>query len=188
MLPLRDGIEHQEMNLETAVRLMLLRHAKSEHPAGVDDHDRPLSLRGRRASEQMGKYMAEAGLVPDEAVVSTARRTQETWQLARPAFDHDVPCRWEGRVYDASPKTLLDIIRQSGEGVECQLLLGHNPGLQNLAHGLIRTAKPEALARLRRKLPTAGLVVIDFKAGSWRELAEQSGELERFVTPTTILP
>ncbi|WP_274630242.1 SixA phosphatase family protein [Arvimicrobium flavum] len=188
MLASRDGIENQEMMVEAAMRLMLLRHAKSKRPAGVEDHDRPLSRRGRQASEQMGKYMAETGLVPDQAVVSTARRTQETWQLARPAFEHEIACHWEGRLYDASPATILEIIRQTGEDIKSQALVGHNPGLQDLALSLIGKGDPDALARLRRKLPTAGLVVIDFKAGSWGELAERTGDLERFVAPSTIAP
>ena len=66
-------------------RLLLLRHAKSAWPDGVEDHDRPLSDRGRRDAPRMGAYIAAAGLRPDFALVSSARRTQETWALVAPA-------------------------------------------------------------------------------------------------------
>ena len=67
-------------------RLLLLRHAKSAWPEGVEDHDRPLGDRGRRDAPRMGAYMASAGLQPGFALVSSARRTQETWALVEPAL------------------------------------------------------------------------------------------------------
>ena len=166
------------------MRLMLLRHAKSEHPADVSDHERPLSDRGRRDSLAIGRYIQDAGLAPRRAVVSTARRAQETWDLVRGMFDIDVAWCSSDRIYDASAETLLEIVRDSDAGVRKLLLVGHNPGLHELALRLIGTAEPLELARLQRKLPTAGLVAIKFKLRDSWNVQVGSGKLERFVTPS----
>ena len=167
-------------------RLMLLRHAKSDWPAGVDDHERPLAKRGQRTSPLMGIYMADKGLVPDLAIVSTARRARETWKLACSAFKHDISQRKEPRIYDASAKAILDVIKATTPDVEALLLVGHNPGLQDLALMLIGKGGSSYLSQLHRKFPTAGLVVIDFDINLWGDIAEGLGRLERFETPKSI--
>ena len=151
------------------MRLMLFRHAKSSRPYGIADHDRPLSKSGRRASKQMGKYMAEERLTPDQAIVSTASRTQETWYLARLGFKGDIVCRSDKRAYDASADTLLEVIRETPNEVRNLIVVGHNPGLWDLALRLISDAKSRELSRLQRELPTAGLVVIDFNLRTGRK-------------------
>jgi phosphohistidine phosphatase len=168
------------------MRLMLFRHAKSKRPPGLADHNRPLSGRGRRASKQMGMHMARKGLVPDQAIASTASRTQETWYLARLGFESDIICRSESRAYDASPDTLLKVIRETSEKVRNLVVVGHNPGLWHLALSLIDEAETRELDRLKSKLPPAGLVVIDFKSGSWEEVSAHTGKLKRFATPNSI--
>ncbi|MGO4451430.1 histidine phosphatase family protein [Phyllobacterium sp. TAF24] len=168
------------------LRLMLLRHAKSDWPDGIDDHDRPLAERGRQASPLMAEYMAQEGLLPDLAIVSTARRTMETWELVRPALAHEIDWREEARIYEAPARVIVDIVRSTEPAIQSLLIIGHNPGLHDVALQLIGNGKEADLARLRLKYPTAGLVVIDFKAKSWSDLPEQSGKLDRFVTPKTI--
>lgn len=175
-------------------RLMLLRHAKSNWPDGFDDHERPLAERGRRASPMMGRYMAQQELLPDLAIVSTARRAHETWDLARRAFEEDIAQRDDARIYEASARTILDVIRETRPDVHVLLLVGHNPGLHELALKLIGKGSRFALRRLRRKYPTAGLVVIDFDIELWNDVSGGLGQIERFETPkstddsTEILP
>lgn len=169
-------------------RLMLLRHAKSDWPDGVDDHERPLARRGQFASPRVGKYMAEEGLLPDLAVVSTARRAQETWELARPAFDESIVQHNERRIYEATARSILDVINEADSRTHALLLVGHNPGLQKLALKLIGTARKSDLARLQRKFPTAGLVVIDFDVERWSQVSMARGHLERFETPKSVDP
>ncbi|PRD51677.1 SixA phosphatase family protein [Phyllobacterium myrsinacearum] len=168
------------------LRLLLLRHAKSDWPDGVDDHERPLAERGRRASPLMARYMAGEGLIPDLALVSTARRTQETWELLRPVIGDDTRWREEPRIYEAPARVILDVVRTAEPGIGTLLVVGHNPGLHDAALRLAGSGRESDLTRLRQKYPTAGLAVIDFTAARWSELADQSGELERFVTPRTI--
>jgi phosphohistidine phosphatase len=167
-------------------RLMLLRHAKSDWPGGIDDPERPLAKRGRQASPGMGKYMADEGLRPDLAIVSTARRARETWELACPAFVGNIAQRDEPRIYEARANAILDVVRETKPAVHALLLVGHNPGLQDLALKLIGKASQSDLARLKRKYPTAGLVVIDFDVERWREVSEDFGRLERFETPKSV--
>lgn len=167
-------------------RLMLLRHGKSDRPAGIGDHERPLARRGRDDSAAMGRYMAASGLRPDLVVVSTARRAEETWELARPAFAQAVARRADRRIYEASAATVLGVIRETGPEIGMLLLVGHNPGFHELAMRLAGHGSGSDLARLRLKYPTAGLVVVDFDAGSWRELPEGEGRLERFVIPGSL--
>jgi phosphohistidine phosphatase len=165
-------------------RLLLLRHAKAARGRG-GDIERPLKRAGRQASSRLAAYLAEAQLRPDLALVSPSRRTQETWRLVQPALG-DVPMRAEPRLYMAPANRLLTIIRDAGDASDTLLVVGHNPGLEELARVLVRDsdrhAAPEALA----SFPTAALAVIDFEAESWRDIAPGSGRLERFVTPRSL--
>ncbi|MBA8879762.1 SixA phosphatase family protein [Phyllobacterium myrsinacearum] len=168
------------------LRLMFLRHAKSDWPDDIDDHERPLAERGRQASPLMARYMAKEGLLPDLVLVSTARRTMETWELVRPAFGYEIGWREEPRIYEAPARVIVDIVRSTSPAFKTLLVIGHNPGLHDAALKITGTGTESDLDRLGQKYPTAGLVVIDFKIRSWSELSEQSGQLERFVTPKTI--
>lgn len=167
-------------------RLMIFRHAKADRPTGVEDHERPLAGRGRRDSASMGKVMATAGLVPDLAIVSTACRAQETWELTRPAFVTEIPRQDERRIYEASAGSILDVIHEVGSRTQVLLLVGHNPGLHDLALDLIGTASKPDLARLEQKFPTAGLVVIDFDIDRWDQTSMGRGCLDRFETPKSV--
>jgi len=165
------------------LRLMLFRHAKSDRPSGVEDHERPLAHRGREESALMGRHMAREGLVPDLVSVSTSVRTRETWTLARPAFLQTPARRDEPRLYNASAQTLLAVAREADSSIGSQLLIGHNPGLYDLAVQLAAKGDATLLARLRDGLPTAGLVVIDFDLARWSDIDDRLGTLIRFDTP-----
>ncbi|TDQ33552.1 phosphohistidine phosphatase [Phyllobacterium brassicacearum] len=167
-------------------RIILFRHAKSDWPERVDDHDRPLAERGRLASPRMGQYLAKEKLRPDLVVTSSARRARETWQLARSAFKQDIPEKIEPRIYDAAPSTIFETIKQTPPDVRVLLLVGHNPGFHELALSLIGEARPADMSRLQHKYPTAGLAVIDFDIAAWTELREHLGQLERFETPKSV--
>ena len=165
-------------------RLLLFRHAKSSRPSGVEDHDRPLAGRGLRASEAIGRFMAGQGLRPDLVLVSTSRRTRETWARAVPAFGRQgVAAVDEGRIYEATAPALLAIVRQASPDVHALMLVGHNPGLEELCRRLIAGGEAQALSRLREKFPTAALAVIDFEAASWAGLKAGSGRLVAFIRP-----
>jgi len=168
------------------LRLMLLRHAKSDRPDGVADERRPLGARGRRDSPRMGRHIVRKGLLPDLALVSTAYRAQETWQAVSSAFDRRVPVRNEPRLYEATSRGLFELVKETKPEIASLLLVGHNPGLHEFALALIGAGDRQDLARLRDGLPTAGLVIIDLEVGTWSALATGLGILKGFETPGRI--
>ncbi len=141
--------------------LILLRHAKSAYPEGVSDHDRPLSARGRRDAPVVGLLLA--GHVPDIdlALVSTAVRAQQTWDLARPAVrvteQLDVP-----ELYLASPDTMLRRIR--AVTVPRLILVSHNPGTEDLAERLTANTDSPSYMKMLTKFPTSAFAVLTSEA------------------------
>lgn len=164
-------------------RLLLLRHAKAEPPEGFDDALRPLSGRGRSDAPAMGKAMTRAGLIPDLALVSTAVRTRQTWELVAPNLGRPVSMREESGLYGAPDATLLDFVRRTADDVETLLLCAHNPGIERLARGFAKSGDPDAIRRIQKKYSTCGLAVIELPIGSWKEANPPAGRLEMFLTP-----
>jgi phosphohistidine phosphatase len=168
-------------------RLMLLRHAKSDWSVGGQrDQDRALAARGREAAPLIGAYMAHHGLRPDKVLVSTARRARETWDLVAGAFGKDLDVVHDDRLYDSNPKALLIPVREAGTAAHSLLMVGHNPGIQELASLLMASGDLDARQRLLEKFPTAALAVIDFPIDSWSAIHPHSGRLDRFVTPRAL--
>lgn len=163
-------------------RLIMLRHAKSARPPGVDDFDRPLAARGREAAPRMGAYLRDEGLFPDLALVSPSRRTRETWDLVRAALG-EVETRFEQAIYEAPAARLLAAVQDVEAPVRSLLMIGHNPGFEDLARRLAGHGDSGALARLNEKFPTSAVAILDFAVESWAEVERRAGRLERFVTP-----
>lgn len=156
------------------LQLTLLRHAKAE-PADAYDDDavRPLADIGRQDAPRVARALLEAGAAPEIALVSDARRTRETWDLIRPSFPK-ADVRFLRSLYLCPAETLL--AEADRAGVERVMLVGHNPGLHELASRL--AVRKNALeSKLRAKLPTAGAALFSRKneEASWRLMA--------FVTP-----
>ncbi|MBV9517366.1 MAG: histidine phosphatase family protein [Hyphomicrobiales bacterium] len=164
-------------------RLLLLRHAKSARPAGVADHERPLAPRGCKDARLMGAYLQEEMLLPDLALVSTSVRTRQTWDLLVQGLGTVPSLRFDRRIYDAPAGRLASVIAETPDATNEVLLIGHNPGLADLAQRLAGHGDRYALARMRTKFPTSGLAVLDLPGESWRELNDGSARLDRFVTP-----
>ncbi|MGX9979424.1 SixA phosphatase family protein [Methylobacterium fujisawaense] len=168
-------------------RLILLRHAKSDRPPGVADHERPLNARGRRAAPAVGAHLAREGLCPDLALVSTAARTRETWE-AMAATLGNPETRWRPEIYEAPAQRILAVIREAPDTAGTVIVVGHNPGLGDLAAGLAGAGPRAARDRLALEFPTAAYAVIDFAGDLWGEVAPGRGRLERFVRPRDIDP
>ncbi|HEX5211997.1 MAG TPA: histidine phosphatase family protein [Pseudolabrys sp.] len=168
-------------------RLLLLRHAKAERSEpGTKDFARVLIDRGRKDAAKIGAYMAAHALIPDRVVLSPAARTQETWKYAAAAFQPAPAAMSAERIYDATPHTIFGAIKDTPASVHTLMMVGHNPGLHELALMLIASGDIDARERLREKLPTSGLVIVDFAFDNWGKLHPQSGRLERFVSPKTL--
>jgi phosphohistidine phosphatase len=168
-------------------RLMLLRHAKSDWTApGARDHERPLTTRGRESAPKMGAYMARHALVPDLVIASTAARVVETLSLLLPAFAKAPKVVTDKRIYEAEADALLGVIKETPRTAHSLLLVGHNPGIAELASLLMASGDAEARQRLIEKFPTAALAVIDFALDDWAKLHPKAGRLDRFVVPRTL--
>ncbi|KAA5602774.1 SixA phosphatase family protein [Blastochloris sulfoviridis] len=164
-------------------RLMLLRHTKSDWPQGAADRGRPLNERGREVAPLMGAYLARHALLPDRILVSPTRRTLETLELASRPLPLTCEPVVDERIYEASADHLLDLLRRQPDTCHQLLVVGHNPGLQDLALRLIATGDADARRRLAEKYPTGGLTVIDFAVDDWSAVHPRSGRLDRFVVP-----
>jgi phosphohistidine phosphatase len=147
-------------------RLILFRHAKAEkHAPSGEDFDRPLSDRGRRDAKLMGKVLAERGLRPSEAWVSPSQRTRETWEEAESAFGK-VETRYERALYHATARVMRQLI-EADEGEDgAVIMVGHNPGLHQLAVDLMveGAASAREIADMRAKFPTATVAVFEMDA------------------------
>jgi phosphohistidine phosphatase len=173
-------------------RLMLLRHAKTEHdaPSG-HDQDRRLDARGQLDAAAIGDWIGRHPPVPDAVLVSTAVRAQQTWEIAREAMikaigDHGPQPRVEllPELYGAEPTQLLQIIRMAEVGDPARLMvIGHNPGMHELALMLAGSSEPSAKKAIEDNLPTGGLAIIDFAVAGWGEVAFRGGNLVRFTSP-----
>ena len=163
-------------------RLVLLRHAKSDYPVGVRDHDRPLAPRGRREAALAGTWLDANVPTVDLALVSSATRTQQTWQIASAQLN-SVP-RWqsEPRIYEASVSELLEVLADVADEVSTVLLVGHNPGTEFLASWLAGRSRGDSLERLEMKYPTSAIAVCETDFG-WAELDRGCAELTSFVVP-----
>jgi phosphohistidine phosphatase len=162
--------------------LYLLRHAKSSWPAeDVPDRERSLAPRGRRAAGLIGAYLRRHGIEPDLVLCSPALRTRQTLELIEPSLGERAEVQVEDDLYGASAEQLLRRVRQLPDGSRAAMLVGHNPGLQDLA--LLLAHEGEGLERLREKLPTGALAAIALPVAGWAQVRAGAGRLERFVEP-----
>lgn len=138
--------------------LILLRHAHAEPPApGQEDFDRPLSLQGQAEAEAAGRWLKEHGYIPDRVVCSTARRTRETTEQAMAALGF-VETRQELRIYDATPGRLMQVVDENRDATRL-LLVGHNPGFEQLA-ALLSSGQSGDF----RGMPAGGIAVLSLPA------------------------
>lgn len=163
--------------------LMLLRHAKStSEEAGIVDRNRPLSRRGKRTAVAMGQALSKLDLIPSLILVSPARRTMQTLAALAP-LPANARIETPETLYLAEAQILLAQLRALSERETSVLVIGHNPGLHELAQVLAQTNSdsPE-VQRLAQSLPTAGFVEFAL-TGKWAELDSRSAKLVRLMLP-----
>jgi phosphohistidine phosphatase len=163
--------------------LILLRHAKSSwDDERLADHQRPLAPRGRRAAPAVAARLRELGLLPDHVVSSTSVRTRETIALA--AEHLDTPSiDFQEDMYLAGSGRLLRILRATPETVETLMLVGHNPGMHDVALALVEGEGGRAHRRLESKFPTTAAAVLEFDVERWQDVGPGLGTLLHFIRP-----
>lgn len=163
-------------------RLLLLRHAKSSWASpDLADHDRPLAPRGLKAVETLRRHAADVHLAPALVLCSTARRAVETWEGLASGCPPGTPVEFTEQLYGATAGDLMRRVRRLPDTVGSVLLVGHNPGLEDLAQGLIGSGDAELRQRLDVKFPTGALATL--LCPGWRDLGWGTAELIGYVTP-----
>ena len=167
--------------------LYLLRHAKSDWgDPGLDDFDRPLAARGRRAAPAVARWMNGNGRAPDFVLCSAARRAVETWSLVAEVLEAAPEVETTGDLYHASPAGLLALARGIADRHASAMMIGHNPGFHVLASALAGEGADDLLDLLAAAYPTCALAGIEFEAASWSEIGQGAGRLACFVRPRAL--
>ncbi|CUS43693.1 MAG: histidine phosphatase family protein [Pseudomonadota bacterium] len=170
--------------------LTLLRHAKSgwDDPV-LRDFDRPLNGKGKRAAQLVGRNWRTMGLKFDQVVASPAVRVMETIEQVATGYGAALAPAWDRRIYLASATTLLDVIHELPEGADDALLIGHNPGLEDLVLLLVPDSDEQPLRDdVETKFPTASTAQLRFAVESWRDIAAGGASLALFVRPRDLDP
>jgi phosphohistidine phosphatase len=169
-----------EMNM-----LHLLRHAKSSTKEGIEDHQRPLSRRGREAARHIGKHLSATIGTFDLVLCSSARRTRETLDLVLTELSSIPRCMIEDGLYLAGRERLIDRLRRLDARDASVLLIGHNPGLHDLALALADKNSPHFDELASGKFPTAAYASFDVPVG-WPTLGHSQYRLIGYVTPKSL--
>lgn len=155
-------------------RLVLIRHAKSDWSAALEDHARPLNARGRRSAPLIGAWLQEAGYLPGEVICSDAARTRETFD----GLGIDAPASYTRLLYHAEAPDILEVLRAAS--AETVALIGHNPGIGDFAGWIVAT--PPAHPRFH-DYPTAATLVAEFAIDNWRDADFGMARAVDFVIP-----
>jgi phosphohistidine phosphatase len=160
--------------------LLLMRHAKSDYPSGVADHQRPLAARGQREAGLAGGWLRAHAPAVDAVLCSTATRTRET--LVRTGID--APVTYSDRLYDATPGTVIGEINTVNPGVQTLLVIGHEPAMSSVALGLATAegSNTSAAEHISTKFPTSAIAVLR-TAEPWEALTLSSAALVTFHVP-----
>ena len=170
--------------------LTLLRHAKSgwDDPV-LRDFDRPLNGKGKRAAQLVGRNWRTLGFAFDHVVASPAVRVIETIEQVATGYGATLAPAWDRRIYLASATTLLDIVHELPAGADHVLLVGHNPGLEDLVLLLVPDSDEQPLRDdIEAKFPTASIARIRFDLADWHDVAAGNGALASFVRPRDLDP
>jgi len=159
--------------------LVILRHGKAEAFA-AEDHRRRLTDRGRRAAVAAGEWLAEQGMVPTHAFVSSAARAHDTWEAVAEGSGSAAAVRVEDAVYTADADSAVDILRTAPSDARVVIFVGHNPTAASLAHLLDDgNPDPDAFRAMTRGFPPGALAVLEV-AVPWAELGAATGHLVAF--------
>jgi phosphohistidine phosphatase len=174
------GLGYREAVTDRYRTLLLLRHAKSDYPEGVADHDRPLAPRGVREAGLAGDWLRAHAPAVDRVLCSSAARTRETLTRTR----IDAPAEFSDRLYDATPGEIIEEINRVDADVETLLVIGHEPAMSAVALGLATEdgSNTTAAERISTKFPTSAIAVL--RTGeSWDQLSLSSAALVDFHVP-----
>lgn len=166
---------------ESMKTLHLLRHAHSDWEENLDDHERPLTSQGRRACAQMDAAL-QALTPPEVALCSSATRALETYECTQHHWTQCPELRTAPDLYLASPTQIRDIVEDVAEEIARVLIVGHQPGLQQLALSL-SAGGSKAHDRLTKQFPTGAIATLELPGKVWKQALRRTGKLTSFIAP-----
>ena len=165
-------------------RLTILRHAKSSWgEPSLDDFDRPLNERGRKAARRVGEELKRRKIAFDQVIASPAMRVRQTLERLADGYGRELDVRFASDLYLASSGDLLTMIQGLPDEIERPLIVGHNPGLEMLVQSLAREDNDGLRAKVAGKFPTGAVAVIDFGANRWSEVRPGTGTIAELSMP-----
>ncbi len=167
-------------------KLYVLRHAKSDYPQGVSDHERPINRRGIKDCTAIGEYLKQNNLKPDVILSSDAMRTTMTIKNVLREAGYDIDVDFRKRLYLATPGEMLKEIATINDASQSAMIVCHNPGAEQLVKFLTKSGGYDAISRIKVKYPTAGLARLVLDSDSWKNIQPTSGYLEDFVSPKVL--
>lgn len=170
--------------------LAIFRHAKSDwNDARLRDFDRPLNRRGRKGAEKMGAYIREQGLRFDRVLASPAVRVTQTIEISGQAAGGTPPVTWDRRLYLASSDVLQDVLREQDGNPASIILVGHNPGLEDLILDLVPDDGASPMRDVvEEKFPTAALALLQLKIGNWSDISDNCASISLLTRPRDLDP
>ncbi|MEO9600087.1 histidine phosphatase family protein [Parasphingorhabdus sp.] len=171
-------------------KLTLLRHAKSSWDDPVDrDFDRPLNEKGKRAAAVMGRFIQRQGLTFDQILASPAVRVIETLENVESTCGLAMEPTWDRKIYLASSVTLIDVLRGASGDADHILMVGHNPGLEDIIFDLVPDdGRSPDRDKVETKYPTAALAELTLAIDSWADTEDKCATLDRFTRPRDLDP
>jgi phosphohistidine phosphatase len=172
------------------MRLLLLRHAKSARPDGVDDFDRALTDEGERSARLIGRYVRAHALCPARVLCSAALRAQQTMTCMISEFPKKPEVKLDRALYLGQPGQLLQLIHAQQDASPL-MIVGHNPGLHEVGATLLASLQTDEARhhadKFLRKFTTAALAVLDFDVASWRQVTPGAGILCSYIQPKELI-
>jgi len=170
--------------------LALFRHAKSDwSDARARDFDRPLNARGQRGAQAMGAYIRDTNRTFDRMIASPAVRAAETVEEASKAWKCTFKVEWDRRIYLASSATLIDLLKELSGDPKSVLMIGHNPGLEDLIFDLVPDDGTSPLREVvEEKFPTATFAVLELDVAQWSDVTEGCARLVEIKRPRDLDP
>ncbi len=170
--------------------LGLFRHAKSDwHDPRARDFDRPLNRRGELGAELLGRHIHDHSVQWERVIASPAVRVAQTIELAAKAGGQPLAVNWDRRIYLASSATLLDLLREQKQDPSSILMVGHNPGLEDVIFDLVADDGTSPLRDVVEvKFPTASFAVLELDIEHWDQLRERCGRLVHLTRPRDLDP
>jgi phosphohistidine phosphatase len=167
-------------------RLFLIRHAKAEPGIGQNDYERALTERGRADASRLAGFLATREALPTVLIHSGALRTKQTAEIFAAHWPRRVDLQQEIGLYDATQDMLRHRVQALADPIACVGLVGHNPGIGELAVSLAGQGAHSEMRRMALKFPTCGVAAIDFETASWDDVERRTGLLSLFLTPADL--